>query len=135
MEGSGAPPAEYVVEQGSVVAVRGDHRERLPIEGTVLAVHREGPLLYVARGPLGVTVLDVSDALAPRRVRDVTVPGSATGFHVVEGQLWVVTVSRTAVPLEDTHAAPPAEGARAGALEEPAPVPVVSPRPAENRTP
>lgn len=98
------PPAsvDYVVEAGGVIAVQGDHREALTVEGPVVAIHHEGTMLYVARGARGVTVYDISEPLSPRRLRDVTVSGQATGFHIVDGQIWVVSVSRSAVPLDDT---------------------------------
>jgi hypothetical protein len=95
--------ADYVLEGGSVIAVQGEHRERLALDGPVLSLYRQGTSLYVARGARGVTIFEVSEPLAPRRVRDVVVSGSATGFHVVDGQIWVVTVSRSAVPIDDAR--------------------------------
>jgi hypothetical protein len=106
---------EYVIEKGALVAVQGEHRERVALDGPALAIHREGGLLYVARGTRGVTVFDVTEPLAPRRTRDVPVSGSATGFHVLDGQVWVVTVSRSAAPLGESTgaeeaASPPVSG-------------------------
>ncbi len=106
-------PVEFVVEAGAVVAVQGARRERLTVEGPVVAIHRQGSLLYVARGVRAVTVYDVSEGFSPRHLRDINVNGQATGFHEVNGQVWVVTVLRSAVPLDDaavaetTHSAAP----------------------------
>lgn len=104
---------EYVVEGGVVMAIMGDHREAVDIEGPIIAIHREATLLYVARGARGVTVYDVTEALSPRRLRTVNVSGQATGFHVIDGQIWVITVSRSAVPLDDAAPAVTAKSAPA----------------------
>jgi hypothetical protein len=117
-----APPAttpassvEYVIEGGAVVAVEGAHRQPVSIEGPVVALLREGSTLYVARGARGVTVWSVAEPLLPRRIRNVSVTGSATGFHVVDGQVWVVTVSRSAVPIDEAAASETAEPTRSSA--------------------
>lgn len=101
-------PATFEVDRERVIAVRPEGRTPLATIGRALGVHQDGPTLYVARGRAGVAVYDVSDPLAPKLLRTLSVgTGSATGFHVANGELWVLTVSRTAVPIDETAEAPP----------------------------
>lgn len=96
---------EYRVENETVLAVSGEVRTPLDIPAPVLAVERQGTRLYVARGSAGVVVYDVSEALAPKLVSENRVSGSAVGFNVIEGQIWVMVVSRSAQPLDDASPA------------------------------
>jgi hypothetical protein len=113
-------PTEYVVEAGQVVAVVGTARTVLELPGPVVAVHHEGAHLYVARGNAGVAAYDVSEPLAPKLEREIAVQGSATGFAVIDGQLWVLVTQKSALPL-DQAAAPVASPSAEPAEAAPAP--------------
>jgi len=102
-----AAPVEYSLEGSAILAVEGERRDRVLVDEHAVAVQRQGNLLYVARGARGVSVFDVTEPRSPRPVRDLTVSGSATGFHVAGGQLWVVTVSRSAIPIDEATVSEP----------------------------
>jgi hypothetical protein len=96
-----AAPVTYAVDGGQVVAIRGGEPTVLDLPSPALAVHQDGRTLYVARGRAGADVYDVSEPLAPRLLRSIPVgAASADGFTQVEGQVWVVTVSRAAFPAD-----------------------------------
>jgi hypothetical protein len=104
--------SEYVIENGTLVLLRDATRTVLPLGGPVLAIEQQGSRLYVARGLQGVAVYDISEPAAPRLLQEhATVGGSATEFRRIDGQLWVIVVSRGAFPLEESGTAvalPPA---------------------------
>jgi hypothetical protein len=100
----------YMVDGGAVLAVSGDARTPLPIPAPVLGVHHAENLLYVARGARGVSVYDVTDRVAPTLVREVPLGGaSATGFRVLDDQLWVTVETRSMVPLPEGEPIGPTE--------------------------
>jgi hypothetical protein len=135
-----ASPAEktsllFEVDAGRVVAVSGDQRTVVPIAGPVVAVHRSGTLLYVARGPAGVALYDVTDPFVPKLLREVPVGGGhATGFYEADGLVWAVVQSKTAIALEASI--PPEEPARAVAANaEPSVAAGAAPPPARSAPP
>lgn len=105
-------PAQYLLENGQVLVVAEGTRTRLPIPGPVIGLYRSGGLLYVARGPRGAAVYDLGQPTSPVLQREVSFPhGNVTGFSGIEGQVWAVVTSRTAVPMEELATLPPrAEG-------------------------
>lgn len=132
------PSVRFELDAGGVAAVSADQRTILPVGGRIVAVHHSGSLLYVARGPCGVALYDVTDPLVPKRVREVSVGGGhATGFYEADGLVWAVVQSKTAIALEAS--APPEGPVRtAPATEEPnaapamAKAPVAVPSPTQN---
>jgi hypothetical protein len=97
-----ADETDYVIEGGAVIAVQGNTRTKLALVETALAVEKEGTRLYVAAGLDGVLIFDVSSPLEPRLVERARPPsGSAVGFHRADGQIWVVLLSRSAVPVRE----------------------------------
>jgi hypothetical protein len=123
-------PIDYVIEGGAIVAVAGERRDRVLVDERAVAVLRDGTKLYVARGPRGVAVFDVTEPRSPRPVREITVNGSATAFHVVDGQVWVVTVQRSAVPLDDASTPTQSTSSAAAPVTATAPRAASIPRPA-----
>lgn len=122
-----ATPVTIVLDDGQVFAVVDGERKPLGIEGPVVAIHQRDGRLYVARGSRGVAIYDVTQPLAPVLEERIPLVGSnVTGFSEMEGQVWVVATSRTAVPLtqlpaSETSATPPPSGARS-------PTPTATPR-------
>lgn len=109
---SSAKETQYVVEAGAVIAVDGDDRTKLSLSETALAVEKDENLLYVAAGQAGVFVYDVSSPLEPKLARRARPPhGSAVGFHHADGQLWVVLLSRSAIPIGEMQVEGAAEAA------------------------
>ena len=125
----------FEVDAGRVVAISGDQRTVLPITGAVVALHRSGTVLYVARGPGGVALYDVTDPLVPKRLREVPVGGGhATGFYEADGLVWAIVQSKTAIALEAS--APTQEPARVtGAGAELSVAPAAAPPPARSAPP
>jgi hypothetical protein len=126
----------YIVDSGAVIAVSGDSRTRLSIPAPVLALYSAGGVLYVARGARGVAVYDVTEPLAPKLVREIPLgSASATGFHVVDDQLWVIVEARSMVPLPEagpTSATGPEAPQRPRAAAQPV-SPPPPPEPAASR--
>jgi hypothetical protein len=130
---AGEAATGYHVVEGKVVVVTASGESPLLIPEPVFGLYHAGEELYVARGAAGVSIYDVSAPLAPQLGRDVPTPGaSATGFALIDGQVWVTTVARAAMPLEQGVSAPsslatpagvPATGV--GALRGPSPTRVV----------
>jgi hypothetical protein len=114
---------ECTIENGAALVSRGPTRTPVILSGPALAVHCRADRLYVARGPAGVAVFDISDPARPQLIREVAMgTSSAVGFHLVDGQLWVVLESRSAVPLTATKPEPSApEATPKGEPSPPAP--------------
>src|SRR5687768_16573641 len=94
------PSVECRIENGAALIVRGQIRTPIILSGPALAVQCRDDRLYVARGPAGVAVFDVSDPGRPQLVREIAMgTGNAVGFHLIDGQVWVVLESKSAVPL------------------------------------
>ncbi|MBN1605261.1 MAG: hypothetical protein JW940_01435 [Polyangiaceae bacterium] len=129
------PSVLFEVDAGRVVAIAGDQRRGVPIGGPIVALHHAGTVLYVARGPDGVALYDVTDPFAPKLVREVPVGGGhATGFYEADGLVWVVIQSKTAIALD--AASPLPEPARAAAAKaEPGAAPAAGPPPAQSAEP
>jgi hypothetical protein len=97
-----APPVEYLIEDSNVVALRDTVKTKLGIPSGVVAIIPLGNRLYVARGTLGVAVYDITDPLSPRLEREqATNGGSANGFTLVDGQVWMLVSSKMAMPVGD----------------------------------
>jgi len=89
-----------LLEDGQVFAVVDGERKPLPVEDPVVAIHQKDDRLYVARGSRGVAIYDVSDPFEPVLVEQFPLVGSnVTSFAEMEGQVWVIATSRTAIPL------------------------------------
>ncbi len=81
--------------------VDGESVEKLPIPGPVFGTYHLGSRLYVALGPRGVAVYDVSDPRSPRLVSQQGTPGAlATNFFTIDDQVWVFVTARTARPVD-----------------------------------
>jgi hypothetical protein len=95
-----AVPVQYSLEGDALLAVRGEEKVRLEIPPGVVAIHRAGNELYLARGEMGVAVYGLDDPLQPRLLREIPATrGAVTGFHQVGDQVWMEIVSRQAVPV------------------------------------
>jgi hypothetical protein len=129
------PSVLFELDAGQVVAVSTGKRTVLPIDGPVVALHCSGALLYVARGPGGVALYEVTDPVAPKLVREVPIGGGhATGFYEAQGLVWAVVEAKTAIALEasaERQEPPPvaAANARPGASSQATPLPVPSAAP------
>ena len=103
------PSVECTIENGAALIVRGQTRTPVVLSGPALAVQCRDDRLYVARGPAGVAVFDISDAARPQLVREIAMgTSSAVGFHLIDGQVWVALESKSAVPLTAGRAEPAA---------------------------
>ena len=95
-----SPSVECTIENGAALIVRGQTRTPVILSGPALAVQCRDDRLYVARGPAGVAVFDISDPARPQLVREIPMgTSSAVGFHLIDGQVWVALESRSAVPI------------------------------------
>ncbi len=95
-----AVPVHYTLEGNALFVVRGEEKVRLQIPPGVVAIHRAGNELYLARGEMGVAVYGLDDPLQPELLREIPATrGAVTGFHQVGDQVWMEIVSRQAVPV------------------------------------
>jgi LVIVD repeat len=89
------PPLELQRVAGGLLVVErdGNHilSERLlPLSGNVVDAIAVGPTLYLARGDLGLTVVDVSNPARPLLVRTILAAGNVTRIEAREGRLEVL---------------------------------------------
>jgi hypothetical protein len=105
------PAAEYVLESGAVLVVRGEERQQIDLPGEAVAILVRGEELYVALGADGAALFDVSDPSSPTLVRRIdSGREQVTGFIVVDDEVWMRIVSTAAVPVKGGS---PAGGAAA----------------------
>lgn len=123
---------EYQLERGTVVAVSSTERTALDLGGEILALHHAADRLYVARGPAGANVYDLSDPLAPRLLETIPAPGgsSIVGFNVIGEQVWAELVSRAMIPLAPLGSVAASVGS-GSSVPAPPRVPETTPQPLE----
>ncbi|HUT77838.1 MAG TPA: hypothetical protein VM285_09145 [Polyangia bacterium] len=98
----GPAVAEYVVDGGRLLAIRGEERSPVELPATVMAAHRVGERLYVALGEHGAAVLELGgDPAAPVLAKRFPVAhGRVVGFLEIDGAVWMRIESTAAVLLE-----------------------------------
>jgi hypothetical protein len=126
----GSTEIQYVVQDGALYGVAANGRQRIAVEGEATAVQRFGSQLYVGFGSRGVIVYELTQPLNPAILRQIPVlSGKVTGFHVVDGQVWAVVESRSAVPLNEISQGPMAPGASSAVAPTASPSPAVPVQP------
>ncbi|MFO8072535.1 MAG: hypothetical protein R6V85_11735 [Polyangia bacterium] len=115
------------IEHGAVLLSTGERRVPIELPAPALEARLVGDLLYVAAGPHGAFVFDVSDPKDPALVgRSSTATGEVVGFIEADGRIWMKLASTTAVPLgpggaSDDRAAPVLPAASTLPAARPAP--------------
>ena len=128
-----APITQCTAEGGAVFTVQGETRTPVNVPGPVLAAYCAEGKLYVARGPSGVAVYELGAADGPKLLREIASgPGSAVGLLAVDGQVWMVLESRSAVPIGAAGAAPPKASAATFAAAPVSPTAATAAKPAES---
>jgi hypothetical protein len=102
--GAAAAPAaaEFAIDDGRLLVVRGAARIPVDLPAPALAALRSGDSVYVALGEHGAAVLELGeDPAAPVLARRFPVAhGRVVGFLEIDGAVWMRIESTTAVLLE-----------------------------------
>ena len=123
----------YSLAGDDLVVTLGNHQTRVALGCAGRKLLQRGAQLYVACGARGVVVLSLAGATPVVSGRQAT-DGSALGFFIQDGQVWVKIARLEARPVGPAPAAPPASTRPAADPEEPG-VRLPTPRPAPAKKP